>query len=585
MMNMEEAIITTQAKEGISEKKKSIILFSTLGGILLALIFVYAFLVAPLLYDTGGNGTNPPEIFDGEATNGITVSLYPGIKDENLLEIKVKHENDEYAFVQATDKDGKKKMVIKGHTEVTYDTLVYTYLLILAREPRVPIGGSVMRGLTSEQMEQYGVTKELCKARIDIKYLDAGKEKTRTLYIGSKAISSSAYYYCAIEGRSTVYTLNASSIDKAVLLNLTDYISPYVYKKFSSASEAGVSMDSFGIFLTTREGGKAKDVLLLEQNRDEATDTSASFFFTFPEVYPQKIIASNDYVLEVLNKLYVNFTGDKTVAINPDEPTCEKYGLGIKQEQYMVYGKVKNQTDDNALPVFYISKEMDGYHYVMSYFYAEPVIVKMSANQLAFLRTDTETRLAWAATNSVFAGFSQYLQPDMETGAPGVKTMKIRTRDYNEEFTISINANFDLVVTSTNGKYVFKDSDSPEPYQKNQFANLYTLLLYFPMPSRFTEVEKNEMENIKRDENIIYQLEVQLNDKKAYKYTYYTLDSGYSGYALCESCEGYVNENGEYIYTETQTVFDVKSRQIGVIAEAYKIIMEGGKINPLDYIY
>ena len=87
------------------------------------------------------------------------------------------------------------------------------------------------------------------------------------------------------------------------------------------------------------------------------------------------------------------------------------------------------------------------------------------------------------------------------------------------------------------------------------------------------------------DEKIIYELEVELNDGKLYKYTYYTLDEDYAGYALREVREGKVNENGEHEYGTAQLTFDVKSRQIGKIAEAYKIIMEGGKFIPLDYIY
>ena len=64
-----------------------------------------------------------------------------------------------------------------------------------------------------------------------------------------------------------------------------------------------------------------------------------------------------------------------------------------------------------------------------------------------------------------------------------------------------------------------------------------------------------------------------------------TLDEGYSGYALCEASEGKINENGEREYSAPQTIFEVKSRHIGIIAEAYKTIMNGGKIIASDYIY
>ena len=124
-----------------------------------------------------------------------------------------------------------------------------------------------------------------------------------------------------------------------------------------------------------------------------------------------------------------------------------------------------------------------------------------------------------------------------------------------------------------------------EAYTTNQFSNLYTLLLYYPMPSRFNTLSDTERDSVRTEENIIYQLEVEMNDGTLYKYTYYTLDEMYSGYALCESIEGRINGNGEAEYKAAQIVFDVKSRHIGLIAEKYKIILEGGSFNPMDYIY
>ena len=115
-------------------KKNDIITLGVLGGILLALILVYAFLVAPLLKDDG-KVKIPPEIFDGEFTNGMTVSLYAPISDADLLEIAVKNDTGEYAFIQQKDENGKISMVIKGHEKLAYDNAVYAYLSVFAKEP------------------------------------------------------------------------------------------------------------------------------------------------------------------------------------------------------------------------------------------------------------------------------------------------------------------------------------------------------------------------------------------------------------------------------------------------------------------
>ena len=575
-------------------KKKDIIALGVLGGILLALILVYAFLVAPLLKDDD-KVKIPPEIFDGEFTNGMTVSLYAPISDADLLEIAVKNDTGEYAFIQQKDENGKISMVIKGHEKLAYDNAVYAYLSVFAKEPKVPLDGTIVRKLTDAEMATYGTTEELCKAQVTVKYKDKDAEKEYTLFIGDKVMSSNGSYYVAVKGRNNVYCVNSPYVENAILKGLPNYISPAIYSKYKNASEAAIAIKQFIIMKANQVGDSFGDIIMLEQdNNPTASTTSASFKFTFPDVFPQKIVASNDYVLSVLGLLYTNFSGESVVAVDPDQATLEKYGLGKEQEQYMIYASLKEPKDDDYIPTLYVSKEFiegegedaKGYHYIMSGYHARVTIVKIPSDQLKFLKNDTQTMLDWAATNSIFAGFNQYLRPEIEVGAPGVKQMRIRLGGYNETFDITLDKNGLLTAKSQSGKYVFKDNIyATEAYTTNQFSNLYSLLLYFPMPSRYTELDSEGIKSIKTDENIIYELEVVMNDDTLYKYTYYTLDEGYAGYALCESSEGKINEDGEWKYSTTQAIFDVKSRQIGKIAEAYKIILEGGSINPRDYIY
>lgn len=575
-------------------KKKDIIILEVLGGILLALILVFIFAVAPLLKDDG-NVKAPPEIFDGEHTNGTTVSLYAPISDANLLEITVKNKTGEYGFIQKKDDEGKISMVIKGHEKMAYDNAVFAYLSVFAKEPKVPLNGKIIRNLTTAQMEEYGTTELLCKAQVTVKYKEGDTEKEYILLIGNEVMSSSASYYVAVKGRGHVYCVNSAYINKAVLKNVCDYIAPAIYTKFKNTAEAGLAIKQFIIMKADQNGKSYGEIVLMEQD-ELAYDgsTSASFKFSFPDVYPQKVTASSEYVLSVFNQLYVNFSGDSVVALDPDKETLEKYGLGKEQEQYMIYASLKDPKEDEYIPALYIShefiegegEEAKGYHYVMSGYYAEVTIVKIASENLQFLKKDDESMLKWAATSSIYAGFSEYLRPEIDLGAPGVKQMRIKTKDFNETFIITINKNGYLSATSESGKYVFTDNpNATEAYTTNQFSNLYTLLLYFPMPSRFNTLKGEEKDAVRVEEKIIYELEVMLNDGKLYKYTYYTLDEDYAGYALREVREGKVNENGEFEYGSAEVIFDVKSRQIGKIAEAYKIIMEGGKIIPLDYIY
>ena len=101
-------------------RKKDYITLSVLGGVFLCLLLVFIFAVAPLLREEDSK-REPPEILDGEYTNGVNVSLYKPITDENLLAIKVENSTGEYSFIQQKDDNGKISMVIKDHEKVTYD--------------------------------------------------------------------------------------------------------------------------------------------------------------------------------------------------------------------------------------------------------------------------------------------------------------------------------------------------------------------------------------------------------------------------------------------------------------------------------
>lgn len=575
-------------------KKRDYVTLSVLGGIFLCLLFVYIFAVAPLLKEPNKVGT-PPETMEGEYTNGATLSLYTPITDENLLEIKVENDTGEYSFVQV-EENGKKIMAIKGHEKVNYDPSVYAYLSVFAKDPKVPIGGTVIRNVTEAEMSQYGTTDLLCKAKVTVTYKSGEETKTHKMLIGNKLMSSVQSYYVSYEGRDHVYLINAPYVENAIIKDICDYIPPAIYSKYENAAEAALDIKQFVIMLTTQSGeGESKMIVMVEQDNDSnMAALTTSFKFTYPGVYPQKIIASSDYVVATYGQLYINFSGERVVALSPDEATLEKYGLGKNQEQFMIQAIVKDEKEDNKIYPMYVSKEFIreedgkevGYHYILSGFNAEYTIVEVPAEQMFFLKTDDQTMLDWAATNSVFAGFSEYIKPETVAGAPGIRTIRVRTKDFNVEFNVTIGKNGELSIISTDGTHKFIDDlSAKELKDKNQFSNLYSLLLYYPMPSRYSTLTSEGKDNVKTEDNIIYELEAVRNDGKIFKYTYYTLDEGYSGYALCEASEGKIDENGNRVYEVSQTIFEVKSRHIGLIAEAYKIIMNGGKIITSDYIY
>ena len=587
--------------------KKEKITLATLGGILLALILVYVLAVAPMLYEE--TKTSPPEVYPGEGLYlGSAISLFPEVKADKVISIDVKNESGEYGFYVTKDENGKSKTVIKGHEKLEYDMTVYAYLLAYARLPVVPMDTNIYRDV--EDLSVYGLTPETCKAEITVKFTGSdGKEETQVIIIGNKIIAYENIYYATIKGRNHVYTMNGAGVESAMLKPLASYVSPVIYKNFDSASKALLHIENFGMFLTTKvEGETAKDVLILSHDPQQPSDTTVQFVLTCPKIYPQGVVASTSYIVEAFNTLYTTFQGKEVVAIISSSQSLEEideilkdYGLATGQEQYMLYAK--GIKDDADIITMYISKEIEGYHYVLSEYHAERTVVKVAKENLTFLGEGEETALKWTATNSVLAGFNSYLSPQPEIGEPGVSTIKIYTvgnfasiGGYDYTFNVST-ASGKLYISSTDGTQVFDISKGGD---NMLFTTLYTVLVSMPKPTQFTNKTESEIAEIIKSENLIYQLEVKLNDSKrdkdesgneigeAYgntvmRYSYYLIDAGYS---LCVSEIGSVDKDGNFVYDESRTemIFEVSTRHIFSLAEAYEKTLNRVDFKANDYI-
>ena len=571
-------------------KRSEIITLSTLGGIALAVILLYCFVFAPMLFTS--NEPNLPEIREGEGIYlNAYVTLYPEISSGDIISIDVENEHGGYGFYMTEDKNGNKQMVIRNYESLNYTELVYAYLMAYARLPVVPQDTNIYRDVDSEKMAEYGLTEESAQARFTIKYTENGKEKSQTVLIGNKILSAKGIYYATVLGRNHVYTMNAAGIEGAILKPLASFINPLIYKNFDSAAAASLAIDTFGLFVTQPNGEPLKTVLMLEKDKIQSGDSGATYYLTCDKIYPQKVVASSTYVTNAFGQLFTAFVGDEVMAIVPNDETrddvLKDYGLASTQEYFHLYAS--GSGSEKSLNM-YISKQMGDCFYVLSEYYKEAdVVVKVDASALAFLGEGEETAIKWAATNSVYAGFNDYLVSKDES-IPAVYSIRIKTKanginygGYEHTFTVSDSPYGGYLIKSTDGLYSFDTSDNV-PEKIDLFSTLYAVLIVMPKPQHFTMLDSAQKEALQTEDNLLYELEVVLTNGVCKKYSYYFINSGY---ALCVSHLGSVkSENGvsSIVYDSTESVFETSVSHISSVSRAYEMTLKGEYYLQNDFI-
>ena len=574
-------------------KKRELITLSVMGVLALLFILLYSFVFAPMLKTE--TVYPKPDVQEGESTYlGSLLTIYPEVPNDKVVSIEVENALDSYVFEAITNKDGKREIVIRGHEELEYSAMVYAYLNVYTRLPVVPQDTNVYRNVSDEEMAKYGLTKDTCSAKYTITYLDENdKEQSHTVIIGNKIIASTDIYYVAYEGRNHVYTMNAQGIEGAILKSLPSYILPTIYNGFENASSAAVYIDSFGMFLTTdpydSTGEKMNDVLMLIKDKKNSTDTSATFILNCPAIGDQGVIASTTYISNVFGQLYTTFAGSEVVAILPTDQAArdevlKDYGLAVGQEHYMLYAKGA-KADDVAM-IMYISKEIDGYNYVISTYLAEETVVKVPAEQFYFLGEGEEIAVEWTATNTVNAGYNNYLVGDSSIGEPGVTDIRIFTKGsgsnyggYDVTFEIQIVSSSEIIIRSTDGKYIFNTKNNSYEYIDG-FSTLYSILVAMPKPQRFSSLTEEEKLAVQTEDNLIYELEVWLSDNTVKKYSYYFINSGYA----LSVVEIFTYEKGEIKTHTREDVFEVLTSHISNVAQAYEKTLKGEYYIQNDYI-
>ncbi len=603
-------------------KRSEIITLSTLGAIALVLVLLYSFVFAPMLFEE--QEPYVPEIREGEGLYlNAFVSLYPEINSTDIKEIDVINEHGEYGFYMKEDAKGNKEMVIKGYESLRYTELVFAYLASYTRLPIVPKDTNIYRDVDSAKMAEYGLTEDTCQAKFTIKYTRDGKEESQTVLIGNKIMSSKSLFYVTVEGRNHVYTMNGAGVEDAILKPLSSYINPAIYNNFSSASAAVLAINNFGLYLTKPNDDTLKTVLMLDKDKTQSGETGAVYYLTCEKIYPQKVIASSTYITNAFGQLFTTFVGDEVVAIVPSLPkkpiridaeykdmtdeefakaladyeieyasanekrqaVLGEYGLNSSQEHFQIYAKGEGE----GYITLQISKQNDDCFYVLSEYYDTHTIVKVKAEALSFIGEGEETAIKWTATNSVYAGFSDYLVSSDKT-IPTVYTIRIKTKangisygGYDVTFKVQDSPYGGYLIQSLDGQYSF-DTSNNSPEKIDLFSTLYTVLIVMPKPQHFTTLTDEQKAEIEVEENLLYELEVVLSNDVCKKYSYYFINSGY---ALCVTRLGSlksVDGQSTVVYDRKESVFETSVSHITSVARAYEKTLKGEYYIQNDFI-
>ena len=556
---------------------KTIVLFSVLGAVLLALSVALVLVIVIKPFE----GTDPPkfDVWEGEDTYGNAAHLaYPLIEEDTVTKMDIYVSGEEYSFIKYWDENmGKYDWRIEGIEQIDLDATAFEMLRMwLCTVPtQTPV-----RNITNEKMVEYGLDKEKENGYTVYYNSDSG-EKSYTVRIGEKTSASGDYYYAYIEGRNHAYKFLADLVTYSQYPKIK-YLSPTINTFFSGETQALMGIDKFDIYLTDGSNTSLKNVITIKAK--DRTETSVSFeaIYGVDEFGRRRTtVANSTYASSVFASLYLTFVGSEVVCIMPTEDDLREFGLDSETEKYFINVEFADNASfasasyKNKEPSLYISREMGEYHYVLSQYYGEKVVVKVLKSSLSFLGEESHDLFQWTDVNSITTGFYESITQDEDS--VGLKEITVKTGTNEETFYLSYDSSKDeLTVTCKNRDLVFKDDNNKTGFERNVFRNLYVYMLYFPFINSFNATSDEATLEFIKPENVIYSITAVRNDNSAVRYTYYKKDANFA----IESIENGKLKNGELIWDAPTYGNIVTTEQISLVTNAIDIVLKGEYLLP-----
>ncbi len=585
-----------------------IVVLAIVAVLLAAALIVVWFVVLPALEEEN-KPSEPIYVAPGEGLYLNTmITVYPEINKQDITYLEIKNPSGSYAFHMYYDREmgmENEEMRFVGHEAIDYNKSMYSVLIAYIYLPvsyqSNTVENAPMRDVSEEKMREYGVTEDTCQASYTVGYkTDSGETKYHTVYIGHATFSSETTYYVALKGRNSVYRFHQEGVEDCIMASMEEYLSPMIFGKYSSSTEAMVNIERFKIGLTNPDKLGTEDYVrsLIEivrtgQNADGTINMYDLYYESLGTGAIVKTGASTDQISIAFQALYTYFAGESVIAVDPSAEMLKEYGLSVSDPCYYITAQFsKDEKDTYSIQ---ISQEKDGYFYTLATTYGEGnhMLVKVPKSTLTFLGSDDKTIFSWAGKD-ISSLFYAYLLAMPDDGEPGIASVDIRIQKKNDltgEITYDIKDGFDIVpngnggviaTQKTNGKEYVSELNAQGTHE-NQFTDFYRLLVYFPTPASFNNLTQAQIDALKADDGaLIFELVVRDNAGGLEKYSYYQI--GTSLDVMVEVTKGQVT-NGHEVWELPQVNFNVKLSEIDILRINFQKLLAGEDVRPEDYIY
>lgn len=572
------------------ENRKKIITISILACVLIALVFVYIFVVLPLTEEEAPPAA-PPLTAPGEGLyNNTMVTVYPELDKTKIEYIEISNKDGTYAFHKYYDTSMQaEELRIKGHEKIDYDdsmlSILLAYIYLPVSYQSHTEANAPMRDVSLEKMKEYGVTEDTCQASYTVGYKENGEMKYHTVYIGEASFTDETTYFVSLKGRNSIYRFHQEGVESCMLVPLEEYLSPFIYGRYENVMIAMASIERFKIGLSNSVDNTIEDLVQIVKTGQNADGTTNMYDLYYKSKGTGKITrtgASADQLNKAFTAFYTYFSGDKVVSINPSDEELDKCGLNINDSCYFVTAQFSE--DEKDMYTFQISQPIDGYYYTLSTVFGEgnEMLIRIPQASLSFLGSDGKAIFEWAGTD-VSSLFYEYLKRDDKENQPGMYEVSIRVQK-KEDITGNILYNISdkfIIGLDDDNKTVATQQSNGKQYatidKVNQFVNFYTLLIRLPAPAQFNNMTEAEINALMADDSsIVFQLIARRNDEKVFQYTYYQIGTGIDIMVVTQ--EGHMDGGAIVFDEEPQISYNTTMSQIDILREQFQKLINGEEV-------
>ena len=573
------------------ENRKKIITISILACVLIALVFVYIFVVLPLTEEEEAPPAAPPLTAPGEGLyNNTMVTVYPELDKTKIEYIEISNKDGTYAFHKYYDTSMQaEELRIKGHEKIDYDdsmlSILLAYIYLPVSYQSHTEANAPMRDVSLEKMKEYGVTEDTCQASYTVGYKENGEMKYHTVYIGEASFTDETTDFVSLKGRNSIYRFHQEGVESCMLVPLEEYLSPFIYGRYENVMIAMASIERFKIGLSNSVDNTIEDLVQIVKTGQNADGTTNMYDLYYKSKGTGKITrtgASADQLNKAFTAFYTYFSGDKVVSINPSDEELDKCGLNINDSCYFVTAQFSE--DEKDMYTFQISQPIDGYYYTLSTVFGEgnEMLIRIPQASLSFLGSDGKAIFEWAGTD-VSSLFYEYLKRDEEEKQPGMYEVSIRVQK-KEDITGNILYNISdkfIIGLDDDDKTVATQQSNGKQYatidKVNQFVNFYTLLIRLPAPAQFNNMTEAEINALMADDSsIVFQLIARRNDEKVFQYTYYQIGTGIDIMVVTQ--EGHMDGGAIVFDEEPQISYNTTMSQIDILREQFQKLINGEEV-------